>query len=62
MANEEKINSNDSDKIVYNEIKEKIIQRTIHYKPDFASVVSNVVDEMKRFLYCIPDSIMIDIL
>lgn len=46
VANEEKIKSNDSDKIVYNEIKEKIIQRTIHYKPDFASVVSNVVDDM----------------
>lgn len=31
VANEEKIKSNEKDKIKYNEIKEKIIQRTIRY-------------------------------
>lgn len=46
IANEEKIKSNDSDKIAYEEIKEKIIQRTIHYAPDFSTIVSNVIDDL----------------
>ena len=46
VANEEKIQSSENDKIKYSEIKEKIIQRTIHYLPDYSSVVSNVIDSM----------------
>lgn len=46
VANEEKIQSSENDKIKYNEIKEKIIQRTIHYLPDYPSVVSNVIDSI----------------
>lgn len=44
VANEEKIQSREKDKIKYVEIKKKIIQRTIHYVPDYSSVVSNVID------------------
>ena len=44
VANEEKIQSSEKDKIKYDEIKEKIIQRTIHYVPNYSSVVSNVID------------------
>ena len=46
VANEEKIKSTGNDKIKYDEIKEKIIQRTVRYSPDFSSVISNVVDAM----------------
>lgn len=46
VANEEKIQSNESDKIEYNEIKEKIIQRTVRYLPDYSVVVSSVIDSM----------------
>lgn len=46
IANEEKIKSNDSDKIKYNEIKEKIIHRTIYYRPDFSTIISNVIAAM----------------
>ena len=38
--------SSHKDKIKYDEIKEKIIQRTIHYLPDYSSVVSNVIDNI----------------
>lgn len=47
VANEEKIQSSEKDKIKYSEIKEKIIQRTIHYVPDYSSVVSNVIDSIE---------------
>lgn len=46
VANEAKIESNANDKIKYNEIKEKIIQRTIRHIPEYSSVVSNVIDNM----------------
>lgn len=46
VANEEKIKSNEKDKIKYNEIKEKIIQRTIRYSPDYSTVVSSVIESM----------------
>lgn len=46
VANEEKIKSNEDDKIEYDEIKEKIIQRTIRYSPDYSAVVSSVIDSM----------------
>ena len=45
-----KIQSSEKDKIKYSEIKEKIIQRTIHYVPDYSSVVSNVIDSIHLFL------------
>lgn len=46
VANEEKIKSSEEDKIKYNEIKEKIIQRTIYYSPDYATVVSSIIENM----------------
>lgn len=46
VANEEKIKSSEEDKIKYNEIKEKIIQRTIYYSPDYTTVVSSVIENM----------------
>ena len=46
VANEEKIKPNDTDKIEYREIKEKIIQRTIQYRPDYSFIVSKVIDDI----------------
>lgn len=46
VANEEKIESGENDRIKYNEIKEKIIQRTIRHIPEYSSVVSNVINNM----------------
>ena len=46
VANEEKVKSNKTDKIEYDEIKEKIIQRTIYYHPDYYTVVSNVIENL----------------
>lgn len=46
VANEAKIESSANDKIKYNEIKEKIIQRTIRHIPEYSSVVSNVINNM----------------
>ncbi len=46
VANEAKIESSANDKIKYNELKEKIIQRTIRHIPEYSSVVSNVIDNM----------------
>ncbi len=45
VANENKIKADDT-KISYSEIKEKIIQRTIHYKPDFNQILINVITNM----------------
>ena len=57
IANEERIRnktanntagktSNQEDKqLLYKEIKEKIIQRTVYYKPDYAAIISNMIDE-----------------
>lgn len=46
VANEEKIESGENNRIKYNEIKEKIIQRTIRHIPEYSSVVSNVINNM----------------
>ena len=46
VANEENVKSSMNDKIEYDEIKEKIIQRTICYSPDYSVVVSSVIDNM----------------
>ena len=46
VANEEKIKSNRDDKIKYDEIKEKIIQRTIRYSPDYSAMVFSVINGM----------------
>ena len=37
----------DSDELSYNEIKEKIIHRTIRYIPDYAGIVNTVIDKTK---------------
>lgn len=46
VANEEKINPTEDEKKQYDEIKEKIIQRTIRYTPDYSAVVSNVISSI----------------
>lgn len=46
VANEEKIRSDEKDKIEYREIKEKIIQRTVTYMPDFPSIVTAVINDI----------------
>lgn len=43
VANEDKIQSDDGEKIKYYEIKEKIIQRTVHHQPDYKSIVESVI-------------------
>lgn len=65
VANEEKIKSDDSDKIKYSEIKEKIIQRTIRYRPDFRAIVSVVINDIandmpnyEKFLHTQKESII----
>ena len=37
----------DIDELSYNEIKEKIIHRTVQYIPDYASIVDTIVDKTK---------------
>mgnify|MGYP004627237479 CR=1 FL=1 len=46
VANEDKISNDRNDKIQYNEIKEKIVHRTINYAPDYASIISNIIDDL----------------
>ena len=46
VTNEKKIQSAVIEKIKYEEIKEKIIQRTICYTPNYSAVVSNVIKSM----------------
>ena len=48
VANEEKINPTEDEKKQYDEIKEKIIQRTIRYTPDYSAVVSNVISSIEH--------------
>lgn len=45
VANEEKIKSNDNH-IEYQVIKEKIIRRTVSYKPDSVSIVNSIINEI----------------
>lgn len=52
VANEDKIQKDDGNKgdgnnIEYNEIKEKIVQRTVHHHPEYRSVVTSVIKNMK---------------
>ena len=50
VANQEKISSRSyckSDNLQYDEIKEKIVQRTITYIPDYKKIVASVVENVK---------------
>ena len=47
VANEDKIRSGDGNNIKYNEIKEKIVQRTVQHHPEYRSVVNSVINDMK---------------
>lgn len=47
VANEDKIQSGDGNNIKYNEIKEKIVQRTVQHHPEYRSVVNSVINDMK---------------
>lgn len=47
VANEERIKGEDESGISYLEIKEKIIQRTVKYQPDFDSIVQSVISGMQ---------------
>lgn len=47
VANEDKIQKGDGNNIEYNEIKEKIVQRTVHHHPEYRSVVASVIKNMK---------------
>ncbi len=46
VTNEEKIIERTNKDIKYSEIKEKIVQRTIVYKPDYRIVVDSVIEEI----------------
>lgn len=46
VANEEKIISYENNKINYDIIKEKIVQRTIKYSPDYKEVIANIINNM----------------
>lgn len=51
VANEDKIQKGDRNKIEYNEIKEKIVQRTVQHHLEYRSVVNSVINEIQiRFL------------
>lgn len=41
------INGFENNEISYTEIKEKIIQRTVQYQPDYSEIISNVIDNLK---------------
>ena len=48
IANEEFMQKTSDDKssgISYSEIKEKLIQRTIHHTPDYAAIVKNIISD-----------------
>lgn len=46
VANEEKINNVTIGEIPYDEIKEKIIQRTVRHIPDYTDIIKGVIREM----------------
>lgn len=46
VANEKKISDVRVGEIPYQEIKEKIIQRTVQHTPDYAEIIKGVIDEM----------------
>ena len=47
VANEDKIQEGDENNIKYNEIKEKIIQRTVRHYPDYDFVINSVIKNMQ---------------
>ena len=47
VANEDKIQKGDGNNIEYNEIKEKIVQRTVQHHLEYRSVVNSVINDMK---------------
>ena len=50
IANEEKITkpeTNENTALSYNEIKEKIVSRTVTYKPDYSSIVDSIIDNQQ---------------
>ncbi len=47
VANEEKIQDKDANSIKYDEIKEKIVERTVQHAPEYKSIVKSVIDDMK---------------
>lgn len=66
VANEDKIQEGDENNIKYNEIKEKIIQRTVRHYPDYDFVVNSVIknmqfesDNYKSFLVKYVDEIIV---
>lgn len=46
IANENKVSSSDDAKIPYSEMKEKIIQRTVPYMPDYLAIISSVINQL----------------
>lgn len=46
IANENKVSSSDDVKIPYSEMKEKIIQRTVLYMPDYQAIISSVINQL----------------
>lgn len=46
VANEKKIKEKDTGTVKYSEMKEKIVQRTIVYRPDYESVVDSVISDI----------------
>lgn len=48
VANEDKLNKNVSESLSYDEIKEKIILRTVEHIPDYKSVIANVIKEYEN--------------
>lgn len=46
IANENKVSSSDDAKIPYSEMKEKIIQRTVPYMPDYQAIISSVINQL----------------
>lgn len=45
IANEDKLSSEEHSGIQYEEIKEKIVARTVKYKPDFSKIINSIIDE-----------------
>lgn len=48
IANEIKVSSSDDAKIPYSEMKEKIIQRTVPYMPDYQAITSSVINQLAK--------------
>lgn len=45
IANEEKVKKRNSEQLSYDEIKEKLVQRTILYQPNFNSIIASIIEE-----------------